>query len=365
MAYSEALSSLVDGYDAGTATIIPPVEEDARPRCILVRPTIISAKVKADSHEKVSTEKLASLPLEPIDRPPPSAEPYRSLGKKYNVCGVELEFIMKALLHDENETVDRAFRQFLMIAKLSAVEPLEQAHTLIRNTDDLNRTVRETWISNTAAIKQRNAALKRRLTQAKKAMDAPWQGVLSTLKTLLEEDNRVESLHPHDFFMVQAMQKHMGKKLVVIRDGKIRIKFDDLKILNADFGLRVMETALAMSDRYHANAVQDWLNDRKNVKQIREILESPMVTKLKTQEVNEMTRIVLAADKRIIIVTADGDVCDGGPRIKGQPHVVYEQEERWNSYSKNGGYQNITIDFGNRSVWELERIRRHLKDYTS
>lgn len=148
----------------------------------------------------------------------------------------------------------------------------------------------------------------------------------------------------------------------MVRDGKIRIKFDDLKILNAAFGLKVMESALAMSERYHTNAVHDWLNDRRNIKQIRDILESPLVAKLKPQEVNEMARIVLAADKRIIVVTADGNICDGGPRIKGEPHVVYEQEDRWNrSYDPNGGYWETKVDLSNLSAWDLERIVRHSK----
>lgn len=360
------IATLMESYNPKTGLVVPPLSESARERTIDVIPVSMVIKTKEKDHERVAAEKPRSYPIKPLHRDPPCSQPYKALAEKYKVCGVELEHIMRALLTEENEGVDHAFRQFLMVAKLSAVEPLQQAQQVIKDTEERNKKELEYWDANMLEAKRTNDDRERRLALAKKAMDAPWHKILDDVKALLEADNRVESLHPHDYHFIQAMQKHLGKTIVAVRNGRIRIQFDNVKVLNTQFGSRILETARDISDRHHREAVDEWINDSKNLKAIREFLRSERSNELDTMEYNELMKVVLKADRRVIIVDVNGNLRDGGPRVKGEPNIVYEH--RYNPDS-NGGYgygkyDRATLDLSHMTIRELIEFERRVKTYT-
>lgn len=362
-----AVSQFIPGYSHSMDAIIPKAVEGQR------RQVIDLANWK-DTFDRVENElkdangiKLVREPTVPSIRSIPVKEPYNTLATKLGMDPLDLEHIMVELGTTSNDALLKAFKQFVMIAKLSVEHALLDAERIRKDVEHTNATNRERYQRDLEDVRGTNARTVEIKKDAEAAVRKEYLAFVNKLEKMLSKDNTVATLSWSDQCVIEALRGKYGKKTAVIRAGKVTVDFKLLKSLKSEQGKEIIKEAQRRINAYTHDEIYKWVNDRKNVLAIGDLLQKHehqlgqnKNIAMTRHEYNDLMRIWLGHMNRIAIIRSDGNVEDGGPYTKGEPKVIWEERDRWSgggSYS-NSHYPLITQHDIHKINQSMTKVRR-------
>lgn len=267
-----------------------------------------------------------TLPSKPVIVQPSIDRSIQKMAEKIGVDPVDLECIMNELTEEDNEGIVHAFKQFVMMAKLSSQIAMQQAAEIRQTVAEDNRNRQKRWLEQCEFAKQQQAQRDADIKSAYDVADSIWQKVIDQLAVAIQKSNKF-SEQPEDIKILISAIRDQGKRQVckILKD-RIHVNFDKLRSFDLNDFRSVLASAAVKETRHTQSYVIDHL--RKNPDLILKMLEEK---KLDYYTKNTLRRLYLEIKKRIVVIYSDGFIEDGGPWKKGEPQVIWldHQQDDW------------------------------------
>lgn len=352
------LREYLSGWNPELKTVVPAKKAGKNP-------LVINQNKLRESYDRASQRLNNAREQRPRTVPSPPRlqevqvqQPFKSIANNIGCDGLDLQYIMEELAGSDNEALIKAFKQFMMIAKLSVGDAMERAAKQRRHVQNTNDVLKEAWRREVERVEKDNTEIQRELERAETAHRKIWIKTLDDLEAALEKDRVVENLHYFDQLFIESLRDKVGKGSVLIRDGKVYPNFKTLKMLKSQVGEEVLKRVKGKIEHHESVQVNRWLNSAKNADLLWEYMNTN-AQELGEYEINNLMRIYLAHKKRVVWICRDGVVRDGGPWTEGTPKVEWE-DHGYNRYNRSGTHTwDMNVGDVNDVLDLLDTYRRY------